>query len=179
MWGQLADDALQTIAKRYRLDFGLETELRIHVKDLLIANVYLLRVVDDEKLSFTQMELLDLIDNQCCLTTTTLGRQPIVSQCFQPLALQSLALWAAAIDCVLSEYATGKNVTVMLSQDEDQGKFCHSMVMDCMAAEATALINYTLAGCFILPPPPSCPTAMIGTPQSPSLLRSLDLHCSI
>jgi len=31
----------------------------------------------------------------------------------------------------------------MFSQDEYRGKFCPSMVMDCISADATALINYT------------------------------------
>jgi predicted oxidoreductase (fatty acid repression mutant protein) len=54
-----------------------------------------------------------------------------------------LALVAAAIHCTLSQYTTGKKVTVMFSQDEYQGKFCPSMVIDCITAEVTAqLINY-------------------------------------
>ena len=39
----------------------------------------------------------------------------------------------------------------MFSQDEYRGKFCPSPVMDCITAEATALINYTGCGCFIPP----------------------------
>jgi hypothetical protein len=49
----------------------------------------------------------------------------------------------AAIRCALSECATGKKVTVMFSQDEYGGKFCPSTVMDCITAEANALINYS------------------------------------
>jgi hypothetical protein len=52
---------------------------------------------------------------------------------------------AAAIHCVLSEYATGKKVTFIFSQHEYQGKFGPSTVIDCITAEAPALlINYTL-----------------------------------
>jgi len=55
-----------------------------------------------------------------------------------------LALVAAAIHCALSEYATGKKVMVMFPQDEYRGKFGPSTVIDCITAEAIALlINYT------------------------------------
>jgi hypothetical protein len=63
------------------------------------------------------------------------------------------ALVAAAIHCPLSENATGQNVTVMFSQNESQGKFCPPTVTDFITAEAIALINYTLWGCFTPPPP--------------------------
>jgi len=63
-----------------------------------------------------------------------------------------LAHVAADIHCKLAEYATGKKVTVMFSQDEYQGKFCPPMVIDCISAEAITLINYTLWGCFTPPP---------------------------
>jgi len=61
---------------------------------------------------------------------------------------------AAAIHCALSEYATGKMVTVMFSQDEYRGKFCPSAVMDCITAEVTALINYTWWAASYPPAPP-------------------------
>jgi hypothetical protein len=96
--------------------------------------------------------VLDLIYHQFFFTASILGRQPTTSQFFQPLAPQTLALVAAAIHCVLSEYATGKKVAVRFSQDEYRGKFCPSPVMDCITAEATALINYTWWGWFIHPP---------------------------
>jgi len=47
---------------------------------------------------------------------STLGRQPMTSQYFEPLALQTFALVAAAIHCTLSDYVTGKKATVMFSQ---------------------------------------------------------------
>jgi len=40
----------------------------------------------------------------------------------------------------------------MFSQDEYQGKFCPSTVMDCITAEATALINYTWCAASYPPP---------------------------
>jgi len=49
---------------------------------------------------------------------------------------------AAAFHCAPSEYATGKKVTVMFSQDEYRGKFFPSMVIDCITAEAIALIKF-------------------------------------
>jgi hypothetical protein len=63
------------------------------------------------------MEVLDLIYQQFFITTNSFGQQPTTSQFFQPLTPQTLALVAAAIHCKLSEYATGKKVTVMFSQD--------------------------------------------------------------
>jgi len=90
------------------------------------------------------MEVLDLIYHQFFFTTNSLGRQPTTSQFLQPHTLWTSALDAAAIHCVLSEYATGTKVTVMFSQDEYQGKCCPSTVIDCITAEATPpLINYT------------------------------------
>jgi len=76
------------------------------------------------------MEVLDLIYHQFFLNTNSLGRQPTTSQFFQPLTPQTLALVATAIHCALSEYSTGEKVTVMFSQDEYQGKFYPSTVID-------------------------------------------------
>jgi hypothetical protein len=116
------------------------------------------------------MEVLDLIYHQFFFTANSLGRQPTTSQFFQPLTPQTLALVAAAIHCVLSEYATGKKVTVMFSQDEYRGKFCPSTVIDCIIAEATALlINYTWWAASY-PTSQWCSYARIGAPQSPSAL---------
>jgi len=141
--GCLAERARRTIVWRYWLDLGSETELRIQVKELLFDDAYLSKVIDDKKSWFTWMELLDVIYHQFFFSANNLGRQPTTSQFFQPLTPPMLALVAAAIHCLLLEYATGKKVTVMFSQDEYRGKFCPSMLMDCLAAEATPLINYT------------------------------------
>jgi len=67
------------------------------------------------------MEVLDLIYHQFDFTADILGQQPTTLQFFQPLTPQTLALVATAIDCALSEYATGKKVTVMFSQEEYRG----------------------------------------------------------
>ena len=139
----MADGACRTIVRSYRLDLGSETELLIQVTDLLFDDAYLSKVIDDKKSWFARMEVLDLIYHQFFFTTNSLGRPPTTLQFFQPLAPQTLALVAAAIHCALSEYATGKKVTVMCSQDEYRGKLCPSMVIDCINAEAIALINYT------------------------------------
>ena len=123
------------------------------------------------------MDVLDLIHHQFFFTANSLGWQPTTSQFFQPLIPQKLALVAAAIHCVLSEYATGKQVTVMFSQDEYRRKLCPSMVMDCITAEATSLINYTWWDA--LDPPPWHSSAIISAPQLPSVLLSLDWRLNI
>jgi hypothetical protein len=166
----LADGARRTIVRSYRLDLGSETELRIQVRELLFDDAYLSKVIDDKKLWYTRMEVLDLIYHQFFFTANSLGRQPTTSQFFQPLTPQTLALVAAALHCALSEYATGKKVTVMFSQDEYRGKFCPSMVIDCISAEATALlINYTWWAASY-PTSQWCSNARIDAPQSPSAL---------
>jgi hypothetical protein len=97
---------------------------------LLHDDAYLSKVIDDMKACFTRMDVLDLIYHQFFFTANGLGQQPTTSQFFQSLTPQTLALVAAAIHCALSEYATGKKVTVMFSQDEYEGKFCPSTVID-------------------------------------------------
>jgi len=120
--------------------------------------------------------VVNLIYYQYFFTANSFGRQPTTSQFFQPLAPQLLALVAAAIHCALSEYATGKKVTVMFSQDEYRGKFCPSLVMDCITTEATALINYTWWGFFSSA---WFSSAIIGAPQSPSALLSWNWRFNI
>jgi len=97
---------------------GSKTEIRINVEELLFDNAYRSKVVDNKKLWFTPMEVLDLIYHQLFFTANSLGWQPTTSHYFQPLAPQTLALAAAAIHCVLSEYANAKKATVMFPQDE-------------------------------------------------------------
>ena len=126
----MADGARRTIVRSYRLDSGSDTELRIQVTELLFDDAYLSMVIDDKKAWFTRMEVLDVIDHQFFFIANSLGRQPTTSQFVQPLTPQTLALVAAAIHCALSQYATGKKVTVMCSQDEYRGELCHSTVID-------------------------------------------------
>jgi len=78
----------------------------------------------------------------------------MIKQQQQPLTPQMLALAAAAIHCVLSQYASGKKATVMCSQDECRGTFCSSPVIN-FTPEATALMNPKLVG------------RLIGTPGGP------------
>ena len=116
-------------------------------------------------------------------TANSLVRQPTTSRFFQPLAPQTLVLAAAANHCSLSEYASGKKVTVIFSQDEYQGTFCPSPMIN-FTPEATALIIHTLVSIFQLspPPPPStmwCNSARIGATQSPSVLISRDSLSSV
>jgi hypothetical protein len=137
------------------LDFESQTELRIQIKKLLFDDAYLSKVIKDKKSWSTRMEVLDLIYHHFSFTANILGQQPTTSQFFQPLTPQTLALVAAAIHCALSEYATGKQGTVMFSQDEYRGIFCPSTVTDCISAEAIALIEFKLhmVGLLHSPPP--------------------------
>jgi len=64
------------------------------------------------------MEVRDLIYHQFFFIANSLWHRSTPSQYFQLLALQTLALAAAAIHCALSEYASGKNAPVMFPQDE-------------------------------------------------------------
>jgi ureidoglycolate hydrolase len=114
----LPDGACQAIVQSYQLHLGSQTELRIQVQKLQSDNAYLLKVVVDKKAWFTWMEVLNSVYHQFFFTANSLERQPTTSQFFKPLTPQTLALVAAAIHCALSEYATGKKVTVMFSQDE-------------------------------------------------------------
>jgi hypothetical protein len=95
-----------------------ETDLLINVKDRLFNDSSLSKLVNDKKSWFTQMEVLDIIFHQFFFTANSLGCQPTTVQYFLPLAPQTLALAAAAIDCTLSGYASGKMAIVMFSQDE-------------------------------------------------------------
>jgi len=80
-----------------------ETELQIQVKELLVDDTYLSKVMDHKISWFTQMEVLDLIHHKFFFTANSLGRQPTTSQHFLPLTLQTLALAGAAIHSALSE----------------------------------------------------------------------------
>jgi hypothetical protein len=64
------------------------------------------------------MDVLDFVYHQCFFTANSLGHQPTTSQYSQPLTLQTLALTAAVIHCLLTDYVSGKKTTVMFSQDE-------------------------------------------------------------
>jgi len=121
---------------------GSETELQIKVKELLIIDAYLSKVVDDKKLWFMRMEVLDLIYHQFFFTANSLGRQPTTSQYFQPLAPQTLALAAAAIHCALSEYTSGKKAMVMFSQNEYRSTFGPSPVINFTLAATTQSITH-------------------------------------
>jgi len=160
---RFADGARWIIVRSYQSDLGSVTALRIQVEELLFHDAYSSKVIDVKKSWFMRMEVLDLIYHQFVFTANSLGWQPTTSLCFQPLTPQTLALLAATIHCALSEYATGKKVAVMFSQDEYWGKFCPSTVMDCITAETTALINKTwLAASYA---PPWFSSGIIGAPQ--------------
>jgi hypothetical protein len=102
----------------------------MHVKELLFDNAYLLKVINDQNAWFMRIEVFERIYHQLIFTANSLGRRPTTSQFFQPLIPQTVALVAAAIHCALAEYATGKEVTFMCSQDEYRRKCCPSTVID-------------------------------------------------
>jgi len=100
----------------------------------------------------------------------------MTSQYFKPLTLQTLSLPAAAIHCARSEYASGKKATVMSSEDEDQGTFCRSPVMNLTPEATTLSITHWWAARY---PPLRCNSDKIGTPQFPTALLRLDSRTSI
>jgi len=67
----------------------------------------------------------------------------------------------------------------MFSQDEYRGKFCTSMVIDCITADAIALITITHGGAASYPPPQCHSSARIRAPQSSLALLSLEWHFDI
>jgi len=77
-----------------------------------------------------------------------------------------LALAATVLHCAMSEYASGKKATLMISQDEYQGTLCPSPVIH-FTLGAAALLNYTFLG-WIRPPLPTLQfnSARKGTTQS-------------
>jgi len=145
----LADGACSTVLTTYGLDFISETELRIQAKELLRSNVSVSHVMNDKKSWFTCMIVLDLIYHQFFFTTNCLVHQPTTSQICQPVTPGIEVLAAADIHYMLSEYATGKKVMVMFSQDRYPGKFCPSTVIDLITGEDTALIRLPLVSCII------------------------------
>jgi len=151
----LADGVRRSVVRSYRLDVSSATELRIKAQELLFDNAYLARVVDDKKSWFTQMEVLDLMYHKFYFTTNSLGCQIATSQYYPPLAPQTLALKAAVIHCVLSEYASGEMAMCMFSQDESRGTFGPSLVIN-FNLEATAQ-SITHLRRHHNPAPPSVP----------------------
>jgi len=173
----LADGACLTVFCSYQLDVGTETELGIKDKELLFDDAYLSQVVDHKKSWFTRMDVLDLIYHQFFFTANRLGHQPTSSQYFQPLTPQTWALAAAAIRYALSEHASGKKATVMFSQDEYQGIFGPSLVVNFTLEATTQSITHQRQ---LHPPPPLWRNSTrIGAPQYSSELLSLDWTSSM
>jgi len=162
--GRLGDGARWTAVCGYRLDMGSETELPNKVKKLQFDDTYLSKVVDDKKSRLTWIEVLDLIYHQFFFTANSLGRQRTTSQYFQPVARQALALAAAAVHCVLSEYASGMQATVMFSQDVYQGTFGPFPEINFTLGATTQSITHQQP----LPTPPPCS----GTPLEQVPLNS-------
>jgi len=100
------------------------TDHRIQVKEVLLDNTYISKVIGDKKLWFTKLEVLELICHRFFYTTNCLGWQPTAFQLFQTLTLQTVPLAPTAIHCVLSEYATWKKNIFLFVQNEYKGGFC-------------------------------------------------------
>jgi len=149
MRGRLGGAACWTVVDFHQLDFCSETELLNQVKELLFDDANPPKVVDDTKSWFTRIEVGNLMSRQFFITANSLGCHPTTWQYSQSLTAQTLALAAAAIYCPLSEYASGMMATVMFSQDEYQGTFCPSPVMN-ITLEPTPLINSTFV-CRLIP----------------------------
>jgi len=120
------------------------------------------------------MEVLDQIYHQFFFTTNSLGSQPMTSQYFQLINPLTVGLAAAALRCVLSEYASGKKVTVMSSEHQYWGTFFPSRVMN-WTPEAAAL--HTFVGRLI--PPPKRNSSRIVTPWFPTALLCWNRHSPI
>jgi len=153
----MADGAHWTVVHSYQLDLGSETGLQIHVDKLICDDACLSKVVDDKKSWFNWMAVLNLINSQFFLTSNRLGHQTTTSQLFQPHTVQTLALSAAAIHWILSEYASRQKAMDVFSQEPSQDIFYPPPMIN-LTLEATALIHHTLVRCFIPPPPPFCAT---------------------
>ena len=97
------------------------------------------------------MEVLDHIYDQFFFTANISGQQPATAQYIQPLAPQTVALAAAAIQCLLSHYDSRKKATALFSQDEYHGTLYPSPVINFTLA-ATTLINHKLVGRLTHPP---------------------------
>ena len=118
------------------------------------------------------MEVLDLIYHQFLLIANSLGHLPTTSQYFQPVAPQTVAQAAAAIHCALSEYSTGKKAIGMFSQDEYQGIFGPSPVINFTLEAYTQSITHQRP--VHNSAPLRCIRSGIGAPQFLSELLSLD-----
>ena len=147
---QLPDWSHQTVVHCYQLDLHSENDLQIQVKQLLLDNTYLSKVVDGKKSWFIRMEVLDLIYHQLFFAANILGCQPMTSHYMEPLTPQTLGQAAAAIYCMLSDKASGKMARVMFSHNEYRCTFCASTVIN-FTLEPTAHINHSVMGRSIPP----------------------------
>jgi hypothetical protein len=147
IWRQLDDGAHQTVFHGYQLNLLSVIEVQIRVKKPLCDDADCSTVVDDKKILFTPMQVIDLIWHKFIFTANTLEHQQTTSQHFQPPTPLALALVATALYCVLSEYPTGQKATVMFSQDNYWGTFCPSSVIN-YTLKSTALIIHTSVGCL-------------------------------
>jgi len=109
-----------------------------------MGDAYLSQVVDDNSSQLTHMEVLDLVYHQCFFAANSLEHLSTTSQFFHPLTPQTVQLAFIAIHCVLSEYATGMESKIKLSQDEYRGTFCSTQMIH-FTLGATALIIHNIS----------------------------------
>jgi len=166
--GQLTDADYHTVVHSYMLDVHSETEFEPRLRSFCVSMHISSR--------FTYMEVPGHIYHQFFFGVNCLGRKPTTFQFSQPLTLSTVVLAASALHCLVSQYATWQMVLVLFSQDDYCGQFCPSMVTHIITAEATSLINYTLAGCLTHPPPTLCFSTVFGDSQS--LAAAVGLHWS-
>jgi len=90
----------------------------------MFDNTYLSKVVEDIKLLFTQMEVLDLYYHQFFFPANSQLSQHTTSQFVQPLSPSTVEVSPPTFHYAISEHTTTLLPTVTFSQDEYQCIFC-------------------------------------------------------
>ena len=174
--GRLTDGAHRTVFSSDKLDLRSDTVPRIQVKELLLDDAYLTKVVEEKKSWFTRMEVLDLIYHQYLFTANSLGCQPTASQYLQRLTPQTIALATAATDfCAVwicgwkeghSNVFSRWILRYVLPIPSDQ---CYSGSHCTHQSHIHGPLDSTL----------QCNSARIGAPQFPPELLAIDWQSSI
>jgi len=90
----------------HQLALGWKTVPYIEAKSLLFDDTKLSMVMDENIVSFTEMDVLHLIHHLFLSSITSLQCQPTTSEFIHPVDMESLALPTTTVHCTLSEYAT-------------------------------------------------------------------------
>jgi len=78
-------------------------------------------------------------------------------QFFQPFTQQALVVAGTAIHCVVFDYASGKMLLMVLTQNECRDTYCPWLLIEYVDTEATGWINYTGWGALYPVPPRMVP----------------------